>query len=79
MSSIRKTRRTSRSLNIINSVTQNRISRIRLKRNAHTIDQIARITTRQITNNPLENNFFNGTNFDENKGFESLILPTGHH
>ncbi|CAB4428437.1 unnamed protein product [Rhizophagus irregularis] len=76
MSSIRRTRRTSR---FLSNVTQNRVSRIRLKSNAHTIDRIARITTRQISNNPLENNFYNGTNFDENKSFEYLILPIGHH
>jgi hypothetical protein len=35
------------------------------------------MTTPQITNNPIENDFFNGTSFYDNNNFESLILPTG--
>jgi hypothetical protein len=39
--------------------------------NADTIDRIARIIVPQITNNPFENDFFNGTRFQENN---TLIL-----
>ena len=46
-------------------------------RNYDTIDLIVRINIPQITNNPLENDFFNGTKFHEDKSFESLILPNG--
>ncbi|GBB91072.1 hypothetical protein RclHR1_01820001 [Rhizophagus clarus] len=50
---------------------------LRFVNNLSTIDQIARLTTRQITNDPLENDFFNGVeNFYDNS-LESLILPAG--
>ena len=49
----------------------------RLINNVNTIVRIAQITTPQITNNPLEYSFFNGTIFDNNNDFESLILPAG--
>src|SRR5438128_1112981 len=56
----------------------------RLINNLVTINRIARITS-QITNNSnnslesfdFENCFFNGTNFNNNNDFESLILPAG--
>jgi hypothetical protein len=53
---------------------QNRISQIS---NSNTIDRIARITTPQITDNILVNDFFNGTKFHNDNSFESLILPAG--
>jgi len=59
-----------------NNLNQNRVSRIRIN-NANTLDQIARISIPQITNNPLEQNFFNGVNFDDNNDLEYLILPAG--
>jgi len=45
--------------------------------NSNTIDRIVRITTPQITNNPIENDFFNGKSFHDDNNFESLILPAG--
>ncbi|RIA99464.1 hypothetical protein C1645_811500 [Glomus cerebriforme] len=64
-------------INLANNA--NNINNIRLTDNVSTIDRIARITTRQITNNTLENDFFNGAgNFnDNNNSLESLILPAG--
>ncbi|CAG8499695.1 20488_t:CDS:2 [Rhizophagus irregularis] len=75
-------RRTSRFVNMTNNVNnidtnQNRVAQIRPINNSTTIDRIARMTTPQITNNPIENDFFNGTSFYDNNNFESLILPTG--
>jgi hypothetical protein len=75
-------RGTSRSTNTVNNVNnininRNRVSLIRPINNFSTIDRIARITTPQITNNPIENDFFNGASFYDNNDFESLILPAG--
>jgi hypothetical protein len=55
----------------------NNANHIRFANYLSTIDRIARLTTPQITNDPLENDFFNGVeNFCDNS-FESLILPAG--
>jgi hypothetical protein len=75
-------RGTSQYINTANNVNnintnRNRVSQIRPINNSCTIDRIARITTPQITNNPIENDFFNGTSFYDNNSFESLILPAG--
>ncbi|GBB89644.1 hypothetical protein RclHR1_01640006 [Rhizophagus clarus] len=64
---------TSRSNNTY--VNQGRVSRIRSINS--TIGRIAQIITPQITDNPIENGFFNGTSFHDNNSFESLILPAG--
>jgi hypothetical protein len=49
--------------------------------NAETLQQISRLPTPQATNNSVENDFFNGTNFDDNNknnsNVESLLLPAG--
>ena len=66
--------------NSANDINQDReISRIRRinVNNTETIDRIARIATPQVTDNPFENNFFNGTSFHGSDSFESLILPAG--
>lgn len=57
----------------------NNANHIRFTNNLSTIDQIAQLTTPQITNNPLENDFFNGVeNFcDNDNSLETLILPAG--
>ncbi|RIA95196.1 hypothetical protein C1645_817041 [Glomus cerebriforme] len=63
-----------------NNINQNHVSvvlQIRFLNNSNTINLISRITTHQISDNSLENDFFNGTNFDNNNNFESLILPAG--
>lgn len=57
-----------------NNINRNRIPRIR---NTNTLDRIARIIVPQITHNPFEQTFFNGTNFNDTNNFESLILPAG--
>lgn len=57
--------------NDINNVIPIHASRIYSINNADTIDRIARIIVPQITNNPFENDFFNGTRFQENN---TLIL-----
>ncbi|GBB83819.1 hypothetical protein RclHR1_10490003 [Rhizophagus clarus] len=55
----------------------NNANHIRFANNLSTIDQIARLTTPQITNDPFENDLFNGVeNFYDNS-LESLILPSG--
>ncbi|PKY49175.1 hypothetical protein RhiirA4_465035 [Rhizophagus irregularis] len=48
-------------------------------RNSSFIELIARINTTQTntTLGTLGNNFFSGTNFQENNSVESLILPLG--
>ncbi|GES95330.1 hypothetical protein GLOIN_2v1782020 [Rhizophagus clarus] len=51
--------------------------RINSVRNSDTIDRISRINTPQITKTAFEDFFFNGTDFREDKSFESLILPMG--
>ncbi|GET63573.1 hypothetical protein GLOIN_2v1669548 [Rhizophagus irregularis DAOM 181602=DAOM 197198] len=61
----------------INDINRNSVSQIQLIINSNTIDRIARITTPQISNNPIENDFFNGTSFYDNNSFEHLILPSG--
>ncbi|RIA98059.1 hypothetical protein C1645_801448 [Glomus cerebriforme] len=50
--------------------------------NADNLDRICRINTPQITNDPIMDNFFQGTNNfydddDHNNNFESSILPSG--
>jgi hypothetical protein len=66
------------SANNINQNRSSRSSRVRSIDNTSTLERITLINNIQITNNPLENNFFNGTNFDDNNNtFESLILPAG--
>uniref|UniRef100_U9TVT3 Uncharacterized protein n=1 Tax=Rhizophagus irregularis (strain DAOM 181602 / DAOM 197198 / MUCL 43194) TaxID=747089 RepID=U9TVT3_RHIID len=59
------------------NINRNRVAQIRPINNSNTIDRIVRITTPQITNNSIENDFFNGTSFHDNNSFESLILPAG--
>lgn len=49
----------------------------RLIDNSDTINRIARLTTPQITNNSFGNNLFNGTSFNDDNSFASLILPAG--
>uniref|UniRef100_U9TBG3 Uncharacterized protein n=1 Tax=Rhizophagus irregularis (strain DAOM 181602 / DAOM 197198 / MUCL 43194) TaxID=747089 RepID=U9TBG3_RHIID len=73
---------TSQFINVANNtnnvnINRNRVAQIRPINNSSTIDRIARINTPQITNNSIENDFFNGTNFYDNNSFESLILPAG--
>lgn len=63
--------------NIANNINQNRASRVRLIDNTSTLVSIVQINNTQITNNSFENDFFNGTRFDNNTTFESLILPSG--
>src|SRR5439155_1200631 len=63
--------------NNANNINQSRVSRGRLINNNNTLVRIARIAMPQITNNPFENNFFNGTNFQDDNSLESLILPAG--
>ena len=64
--------------NNANNINRDReINRLRFINNSEIIDQIARINLPQVTSNPLENNFFNGTRFQDNNSFESLILPAG--
>ncbi|GBB97467.1 hypothetical protein RclHR1_00030024 [Rhizophagus clarus] len=63
--------------NNVNNINQNRASRVRRIDNTSTLDNIIRINNTQVTNNSFENEFFNGTNFDDNNTFESLILPAG--
>src|SRR5581483_7443375 len=59
-----------RFINIANNL--NRIN------NNDTLNQIARLTTPQVTNDPFENDFFNGTSFhDSNNSLDYLILPAG--
>jgi hypothetical protein len=59
--------------NNANIINQSRVSRTHLINNTSTIDQIVRIAT----NNPFENDFFNGVkNFDSNS-LEFSILPAG--
>lgn len=53
------------------------ISNVRLIDNSDTIDRIAQLTTPQITNNSFGNNLFNGTSFNDDNSFVSLILPAG--
>ncbi|CAB4428430.1 unnamed protein product [Rhizophagus irregularis] len=75
-------RGTSRFINVANNtnnvnINRNRVAQIRPINNSNTIDRIALINTPQITNNSIENDFFNGTSFYDNNSFESLILPAG--
>jgi hypothetical protein len=64
--------------NNVNNINRNRIARIRLINNTNTLDRISRIVVPQITDNPFEQTFFNGTNFNNDiNSFESLILPVG--
>jgi hypothetical protein len=76
MSTINYEQITNRTLNVsdMNGANPIRTSQNRSINNAETIDRIARIIVPQITNNPLENDFFNGANFHENGSFGSLIL-----
>jgi len=58
----------------------NNANNIRFTNHLSTVDQIARLTTPQITNNPLEDDFFNGMvnlNDDISSSLESRILPAG--
>ncbi|CAB4390965.1 hypothetical protein RhiirA5_497431 [Rhizophagus irregularis] len=57
----------------------NNANNIRFTNNLSTIDQIARLATPQITDNPLDDDFFNGAgNFcNNNNSLDSLILPAG--
>jgi hypothetical protein len=78
----RRTRRTSRLINMANNANNinrniNHISRIRVLNNVDTLYRIVRINTPQITNNSLQDSFFNGTTFNNSDNFESLILPSG--
>jgi hypothetical protein len=50
-----------------------RVSRIN---NTDIINRILQMTP-QVTNNPFEDNFFNGVNFDDTNNMESLIYPAG--
>jgi hypothetical protein len=70
---IRGSRRTRRTLRI----SQYHNSRIFPINNINIISRISQMPIPQITNNPFENDFFNGTNFQETNGLESLILPAG--
>ena len=45
--------------------------------NTNTINRIIQINRTQVTNSSSENEFFNGSAFDNNNNFESLILPAG--
>ncbi|PKY53213.1 hypothetical protein RhiirA4_471298 [Rhizophagus irregularis] len=63
--------------NNANNINQNRASRVRWIDNTSTLVNIIQINNTQITNNTFENDFFNGTRFDDNNTFESLILPAG--
>ncbi|GBB85307.1 hypothetical protein RclHR1_11870008 [Rhizophagus clarus] len=63
--------------NNVNNINQNRVLRIRPIDNTATLDRIARINNRQITNNYFEQSFFDGTNFNDDRSLESLILPAG--
>lgn len=64
-------------MNIANNANNKNQTRRRicLINNSATIDRIVRITTPQITSNPLENDFFNGASFHCDDSLESLILP----
>ncbi|CAG8535583.1 9461_t:CDS:1 [Funneliformis mosseae] len=59
--------------NQANYMNQNRVSRVR-SNNPSTLDLIAKITLPQVSNNPFEQNFFNGTtNFDDNNPEHSIL------
>jgi len=73
----RSYKRRTRGTSYGNNINQNRISQIRRLNNSNTIDRIVRITTPQITNDVIKNDFFNGTSFQDNNSFESLTLPAG--
>jgi len=60
-----------------NANNANNNNKARLIDNSDTIDRIARLTTPQITENSLENDLLNGTRFNDNDSFVSLILPSG--
>ncbi|GBB86875.1 hypothetical protein RclHR1_01330029 [Rhizophagus clarus] len=45
--------------------------------NSETIKIVTQLIIPQITNNPQENTFFNGTEFHDKNDIESLILPAG--
>jgi hypothetical protein len=55
----------------------NNRNNVRFIDNSDTIGRIARLTTSQITNNLFENNLLNGTSFNDDNSFVSLILPAG--
>ena len=64
--------------NNAHSISQIHATRLtRLMSNESNIDRITRITTPQITKSDFEDNFLNGTNFDDSNGFEALTLPIG--
>ncbi|RGB25824.1 hypothetical protein C1646_771238 [Rhizophagus diaphanus] len=63
--------------NNANNINGNRMLRINSIDNTDTLNRIAQITYQQITNNYLEQSFYNGTNFNDNNSFESSILPSG--
>ncbi|RIA98060.1 hypothetical protein C1645_813292 [Glomus cerebriforme] len=54
----------------------NKINYDKIQINADNINRIYRLNTPQITNDPVVNNFYNGSNFNE--GLVSSILPAGH-
>ncbi|RIA83353.1 hypothetical protein C1645_833965 [Glomus cerebriforme] len=62
--------------NNANNINQSRILNSPID-NTVTLDLIARITTPQNIDNPLGNNFLNGTNFIDNNDIESSFLPAG--
>ena len=45
--------------------------------NASSINQMLQIDKTQVTTNPEESSFYNGTNFFDNNSFESSFLPAG--
>ena len=45
--------------------------------NDDNIKRVIQLVTPQITNNPYEDKFFNGTEFHNKNDTESLILPAG--
>jgi hypothetical protein len=58
-----------------NNMRRNCVFRIN---NSKTINRIVRITTPQVTENLIANDFFSGSNFHEsNYNFELLVLPAG--
>jgi len=65
--------------NNANSLNQSRVARVRRINSPSTSNTLDRIiqNTAPETNSSFENNILNGTNFDDNKSFESLILPAG--
>jgi len=48
-----------------------------INNHSNTINRIVRIITPQITVSSFENSFFNGTSFNDNNSYASLILPAG--